>query len=174
MRENEEDIQYNEKALSKSLIAGLVLRRTPYSDLIISQEILNKIKNELRKTTYTSFCNWVLRQDNTKLDHSQDPPEHIMVDKTAWVAQYSTIGQWIKEEYTTQFETKIWETCSYLAWETIFSDIPDEEQNTQPGELTWRDANIADCLESNLEDALFVFCQSIITATRPRAKFVVA
>jgi hypothetical protein len=173
--EEEEAIKFNDAALSTPLREGVVLCRTPYSDIVISKDHLN----EFRKDIYEIFCNWALDESTVEIDHSCDPPWDCSgmstrkhVEAEILLEKYTTISQWMDKEYTGQsmpsycsgmglyyltLDSEISEICDELAWQILSEGLPEKEKDD------WRDSNLVDHTEVSLNIALHKLCSCIST-----------
>lgn len=160
------DIAYNEKVLAGPIKEGLVLRRGPYSDIILTTQHLN----ELRRRLYELFCNWVL--DGTVYeDNTWSWPRIVEheVSQEDLLEKYSDISSWMDKELSGSthpafsnlaqtFADEVQEICYSVALEIFVTDVPLDEENE------WRCSTLFDSSVMHLEEALLTFCQLISTA----------
>ena len=160
------DIAYNEKILEGPIKEGLILRRDPYSDILLTTQHLN----ELRRRLYELFCNWVL-DETVYEDNTWSRPRIVEheASQEALLEKYSDISLWMDKELSGSthpafsnlaqtFADEVQEICYSVALEIFVTDVPPDEENE------WRCSTLFDSSVMYLEEALLTFCRSISTA----------
>lgn len=173
--EIEESIEHNAKVIKNGFKEGIVIKRTPYNDLIISKNHIEEVKEEISKM----FCVWVLNRTITYLDHSDDPYydhsgkvlEDECEDTEELLEMYNNLREWAEQEYTGSsmpsfqsgyglnhltYSDKIDEVVREYSRELLFENIPESKDRDM-----WVDDTLAESLELDLEEKLKDFCYDI-------------
>ena len=92
------------KPIENEFKEGFVIKRTPYLDLVITQEDIAYIKNKVSQ----KFCEWVFGGASSYLERNSNPVwaeiEGFLMfeekDQSFLISKYKTLGEWMEKEHT--------------------------------------------------------------------------